>query len=185
MRWLIWLLTAVLVIAGWCDLTDRCEARKGAGSRKMTITSTAFVNGGMIPPKYTADGANVSPPLAFSGVPAGTKTLALICDDPDAPHRTWVHWVLFNLPARVTRLPENVPPLPKLPSGALQGRNDFGKIGYGGPAPPSGTHRYFFKVYAVDTVLSLEPGATKDRLLKAMDGHILAQGELVGRYSRR
>ncbi|MGB9619287.1 MAG: YbhB/YbcL family Raf kinase inhibitor-like protein, partial [Armatimonadota bacterium] len=114
-----------------------------------------------------------------------TKTLALICDDPDAPHRTWVHWVLFNLPARVTRLPENVPPLPKLPSGALQGRNDFGKIGYGGPAPPSGTHRYFFKVYAVDTVLSLEPGATKDRLLKAMDGHILAQGELVGRYSRR
>jgi len=185
MRSLAWVLAAALLIAGICDVADRCEAKKKGGRKKMTITSTAFSDGGMIPPKYTADGANVSPPLAFGGAPAGTKTFALICDDPDAPRGTWVHWVLYNLPAGVTSLPENVPPQPKLASGALQGRNDFGRIGYGGPAPPSGTHRYFFKVYALDCVLKLDPGATKAQLLKAMNGHILAEGQLVGKYSRK
>ena len=151
----------------------------------MTITSTAFTNGGMIPPKYTADGADVSPPLAFANAPAGTKTFALICDDPDAPRGTWVHWVLYNLPVSVKSLPEHVPTQPKLPNGALQGKSDFGKIGYGGPAPPSGTHRYFFKVYALNAELKLGSGATKAQLVKAMNGHILAQGELVGKYSRK
>ncbi len=186
MRWVIWAWAAALVVMGACELADRCEAKKKVPKRaRMTITSTAFTNNGMIPTKYTADGADVSPPLAFSNAPAGTKTFALICDDPDAPGGTWVHWVLYNLPAAVKSLPENVPPQPKHANGALQGKNDFGKIGYGGPAPPSGTHRYFFRVYALDTELKLSSGATKAQLVKAMAGHILAQGELVGKYSRR
>jgi len=185
MRSVMWLLAAALVIAGSCEMADRCEAKKKGGKRKMTITSTAFTNGGMIPPKYTADGADVSPPLAFAGAPSGTKTFALICDDPDAPRGTWVHWVFYNLPVGVKSLPEHVPTQPTLSNGARQGKNDFGKIGYGGPAPPSGTHRYFFKVYALNAELKLDPGATKAQLVKAMNGHILAQGELVGKYSRK
>ncbi|MBM3285482.1 MAG: YbhB/YbcL family Raf kinase inhibitor-like protein [Candidatus Aminicenantes bacterium] len=148
------------------------------------VTSTAFEEGGMIPRKYTCDGEDVSPPLAWTGLPEGAKTLALISDDPDAPMGTWVHWVLFNLPATEKGLPEAVPPDKELKNGAKQGRNDFRRIGYGGPCPPGGTHRYFFKIYALDTVLNLPAGATKADLLKAMEGHVLAQGQLMGKYRR-
>ena len=148
------------------------------------ITSTAFDEGGMIPEKYTCDGIDVSPPLTWTSIPEGTKTLALICDDPDAPMGTWVHWVLFNLPANIIEMPENIPPERELENGAKQGMNDFRKIGYGGPCPPGGTHRYYFKLFALDIELNLEAGATKSQLLEAMEGHILGEGQLMGRYKR-
>jgi Raf kinase inhibitor-like YbhB/YbcL family protein len=159
---------------------------------EITITSTAFTEGGMMPKQYTCDGQNISPPLAWSGMPRNAKTLALICDDPDAPSKTWVHWVLYDLPlingqlgtVSSEELPENVPPQEKLGRGGKQGTNDFKQIGYGGPCPPSGAHRYFFKLYALDAETSLNPGATKDQLLKAMEGHIVAQGQLIGIYKR-
>lgn len=148
------------------------------------VSSEAFEEGGMIPAKYTCDEDDISPPLAWDSVPEGTKTLALICDDPDAPMGTWVHWVLFNLPVDISELPGNVPPERELESGAKQGTNDFGRIGYGGPCPPGGTHRYYFKLYALDAVLDLEAGSRKPQLLEAMEGHLLAKSQLMGRYSR-
>jgi hypothetical protein len=151
---------------------------------EIKITSSAFEEGGLIPAKYTCDGADVSPPLQWDAVPEGTKSVALICDDPDAPMGTWVHWVLFNLPSDAKELAENIPAEETLPNGAKQGVNDFGRIGYGGPCPPGGTHRYFFKIYALDTEVGLEAGADKRQLLKAMEGHILEQGQLVGKYKR-
>jgi len=151
---------------------------------EIKITSSAFEEGGLIPAKYTCDGADVSPPLQWDAVPEGTKSIALICDDPDAPMGTWVHWVLFNLPSDAKELAENIPAEETLPNGAKQGVNDFGRIGYGGPCPPGGTHRYFFKIYALDTEVGLEAGADKRQLLKAMEGHILEQGQLVGKYKR-
>ncbi|HOD35003.1 MAG TPA: YbhB/YbcL family Raf kinase inhibitor-like protein [Syntrophales bacterium] len=150
----------------------------------MKVTSGAFDNGAMIPAKYTCDGDDVSPPLAWSPGPGETKSYALICDDPDAPGGTWVHWVVYNVPAGITELPEDVPPDRKLTSGAIQGVNDFRKIGYGGPCPPGGTHRYFFRVYALGIILPLGPGATKEQVLKAMKGHVLAEGQIMGKYSR-
>jgi Raf kinase inhibitor-like YbhB/YbcL family protein len=151
----------------------------------IALTSTAFPDGETIPKKYTADGANVSPPLQWKGVPQETKSLVLVCEDPDAPRKTWVHWVLFNLSRDVTELPEDVPPQEELSNGAKQGKNDFGKIGYGGPAPPPGKpHRYFFKLYGLDTVVALPAGATKDNVQAAMKAHILAQGQLMGTYGR-
>jgi len=152
---------------------------------EIKMKSLAFVPGGKIPGKYTCDGMDISPPVSWTSGPEGTKTFALICDDPDAPMGTWVHWVLFNLPADITEFRENVPPEKELENGAKQGMNDFRKIGYGGPCPPGGTHRYFFKLYALDTEIHLEAGATKAELLKAMEGHILAEGQLIGRYERR
>jgi Raf kinase inhibitor-like YbhB/YbcL family protein len=149
------------------------------------ITSSAFQDGGLIPAKYTCDGADVSPPLQWDVVPEGTKSIALICDDPDAPMGTFVHWVIFGLPAETRQLAEKVPADKILPSGARQGTSDFGRVGYGGPCPPSGTHRYFFKVYALDTTLDLPAGARKSDLLKAMQGHILGQGQIIGKYKRR
>jgi hypothetical protein len=149
------------------------------------ITSSVFQDGGMIPAKYTCDGADVSPPLQWDTVPEGTKSIALICDDPDAPMGTWVHWVLFNLPADTRELAEDVPPDKTLPTGARQGTSDFGRIGYGGPCPPSGTHRYFFKIYALGAKLDLPAGTRKNDLVKAMQGHILTQGQLIGKYKRR
>jgi len=151
---------------------------------EIKVKSEAFEEGGMIPKKYTCDGEDASPPISWTGVPEGTEALALICDDPDAPVGTWVHWVIFNIPPDTTGLSENIPPERVLESGARQGRNDFGNIGYGGPCPPRGTHRYYFKLYALDKKVDLEPGATKDELLKAMEGHILAEGRLMGRYKR-
>lgn len=150
----------------------------------ITITSTAFIDGGMIPSDCTCDGKNISPPLAWVGVPEGTKSLAIICDDPDAPVGTWVHWVLFNIPATVSELLQNMPPDEVLENGARHGINDFRKFGYGGPCPPGGTHRYYFKLYALDIELTQKAGLTKAELLKAMKDHILAEGQLMGRYKR-
>jgi Raf kinase inhibitor-like YbhB/YbcL family protein len=138
----------------------------------------------MIPSKYTCDGEDISPPLQWDGAPDGTKSIALICDDPDAPMGTFVHWVLYNLPEETKELTENMPADKELPNGTRQGMTDFRKVGYGGPCPPSGTHRYYFKIYALDTRLDLAAGATKSQLLKAMEKHVLAQGELVGKYKR-
>ncbi len=169
------------------EQTTKEQPKTGTtGETKMAIkiTSPAFEEGGMIPKKYTCDGEDVSPPLVWTSVPIGTKSFALICDDPDAPMGTWVHWVLFNLPADTKELSENIPPQKILENGAKQGTNDFRKIGYGGPCPPSGTHRYYFKLYALDTEIDLEAGITKAQLLKAMEGHILAEGQLMGKYKR-
>lgn len=151
---------------------------------KMKLESTAFDANGAIPARYTCDGQDISPPLAWDEPPAETRSLALICDDPDAPGKTWVHWVVYNLPPGTRSLPEKVSPNASLSGGGLQGINDFGNPGYGGPCPPSGTHRYFFKLYALDRVLELPAGATKARLEEAIRGHILAKAELVGRYHR-
>lgn len=151
---------------------------------ELKLTSVAFQQGQPIPRQYTCDGINVSPPLEWSGTPKSAKTIAIIADDPDAPAGTWVHWVLYNLPADNIGVVENVPSTETLKAGASQGKNDFGKIGYGGPCPPSGTHRYFFKVYALDSEVPLTAGATKADLEKAMAGHIVLQGQLMGTYRR-
>jgi len=157
---------------------------KGGVVMKIRVESSVFTEGGLIPRKYACDGADISPPLSWSGIPEGSKSLAIIADDPDAPAGTWVHWVVYNLPTDLIGLPENIPKQKTLTSGGAQGTTDFRKVGYGGPCPPSGTHRYFFKVYALDALLDLDAGATKKELLKAMEGHIIAQGEVVGKYKR-
>lgn len=147
------------------------------------ISTKAFRSGGPIPRKYTCDGPDASPPLAWNDPPAGTQCLALIVDDPDAPAGTWVHWVLYDIPPQTRELPEGVPKDRQLPSGACQGRNDFGKVGYNGPCPPRGAlHRYFFKLYALDSKTNLQPLASKRDLEHVMKGHILAQAELIGKY---
>lgn len=154
----------------------------------LILTTTAFTAGGGIPTKYTCDGADVSPALAWSGAPPGTAAFALIADDPDAPAGTWVHWVLFNLPGTLTGLPEGVAKTdaPAEAGGALQGRNDFRRIGYGGPCPPPGKpHRYFFKLYALGAALPLKAGATKQDVERAMRGHVLAESSLMGTYARQ
>jgi len=151
---------------------------------ELKLTSSAFKEGEAIPRGYTCDGANVSPPLEWTGVPTTAKTLAIIADDPDAPAGTWVHWVVYNLPAEGLGLIENTPQTETLNGGGLQGKNDFGKIGYGGPCPPSGTHRYFFKIYVLDGELALKSGATKAEVEKAMEGHIIGQAQLMGTFRR-
>jgi Raf kinase inhibitor-like YbhB/YbcL family protein len=169
-----------------CKNSRQTESQtEGAKKMEIKITSSAFKEGDMIPAKYTCDGADISPPLQWDSVPEGTVSIALISDDPDAPMGTWVHWVLFNLPGATTSLAENVPPDKTLANGARQGTNDFRKIGYGGPCPPGGTHRYYFKIYALDAQLDLQAGANKKELLRAMQGHILAEGQLMGRYKRQ
>ena len=150
----------------------------------LVITSSAFSEGQAIPERYTCDGPDVSPDLAWSGVPEAAGSLALICDDPDAPMGTWVHWVLFNIPVEAEGLPAEISPDATLENGACHGINDFRKLGYGGPCPPGGTHRYFFKLYALDAMLELDSGITKSALLGAMEGHVLAEGQLMGTYSR-
>lgn len=161
-------------------------AAENSGNRTMQLTSTAFAEGQPIAAKYTCDGENVSPPLKWTGAPAGTKTLALIADDPDAPMGTWVHWVVYDLPAAVTDLPEALPKGQYIPGGAKQGLNDFKHLGYGGPCPPPGNpHRYFFKLYAVDRLLDLKPGATKKEIERAIEKHTLAQGQLMCTYKRK
>ncbi|MDA2933605.1 YbhB/YbcL family Raf kinase inhibitor-like protein [Acidobacteria bacterium AH-259-D05] len=149
------------------------------------LTSTSFNAGEHIPRKYSCDGEDVSPPLTWSDAPKGTESLALIVDDPDAPVGTWVHWVLYNLPAKIHALPEGISPDAELADGGRHGTNSWGRLGYGGPCPPGGTHRYFFKLYALDMVLDLAVGSDKEQLLKAMEGHTLAQTELMGRYRRQ
>ncbi len=146
----------------------------------LSLSSPAFRHNEHIPQKFTCDGADVSPQLLIGNVPAGTKSLALIVDDPDAPRGTWVHWVVWNISPDMKELKEGV-----VPSGAHQGMNDFRQIEYGGPCPPSGTHRYFFKLYALDTVLSLGANSSKANLERAMQGHTLAKAELIGLYARK
>lgn len=170
---------ARLVVIGFAALLI------SAGGMNMELKSQVFQAGGMIPPQYTCDGPDISPPLSWSDPPAGTISFALISDDPDAPMGTWVHWVLWNIPASARALDENLPKTASLANGAKQGTTDFHRVGYGGPCPPSGTHRYFFKLYALDTTLDLPSGTTKKDLEKAIHGHILAQTELMGTYRRR
>jgi Raf kinase inhibitor-like YbhB/YbcL family protein len=161
------------------------EVQDDTGETKMPfyLTSTAFENGATIPRKFTCDGPDVSPALSWTEPPAGTKGLAIIVDDPDAPSGMWVHWVLYDLPTGTRELREAVPKDRELPGGARQGRNDFGKIGYNGPCPPKGRlHRYFFKLYAVDVRPNLKAGASKSDLERAIKGHILAQAEIIGRF---
>ena len=143
----------------------------------MKITSSAFGHNASIPTRFTCQGEDINPPLTISGIPEGTKTMALIVDDPDAPAKTWIHWVVFNIPPMAEIAQDNIP--------GTQGYNDFGRNDYGGPCPPSGTHRYFFKIYALDTELSLKEGSTKQQLLMAMDGHLLGQAELIGLYKKK
>ena len=151
----------------------------------LKITSSAFEPNGVIPEKYSCEGEDISPPLRWSDPPPGTKGFALVSDDPDAPGGTWVHWVMYDLPADARELGEGFPKNETLPDGTKQGMTDFRRVGYGGPCPPPGSfHRYFFKLYALDTALNLPPRQTKQQLLKAMEGHILSQGELIGRYRR-
>jgi Raf kinase inhibitor-like YbhB/YbcL family protein len=144
------------------------------------ISSNAFENNGGIPLKFTCDGMDINPPLAIQGVPAGAKSLALIVDDPDAPRGMWVHWVVWNIDPKITDIRED-----SVPKGALQGMNDFRKHDYGGPCPPSGTHRYFFKLYALDTQLNIGPNSEKTSLEKAMQGHIISQAQIMGTYKRK
>jgi Raf kinase inhibitor-like YbhB/YbcL family protein len=150
------------------------------------LTSSGFSEGATIPAKYTCDGEDASPPLRWASLPVGTHSLALIADDPDAQGGTWVHWVIYGIPASLSELPEGLPKTETAANGARQGTNDFRRIGYGGPCPPRGApHRYFFKLYALGSDIQLEPGATKQALLDAMQGHILAERQLMGKCQRR
>lgn len=152
---------------------------------KLTITSPAFEDGKRIPVKFTCQGDDVSPPLKWSAAEVGAKSYALICDDPDAPGGTWVHWVIYNIPASARGLGEHVPSKDMLPDGSLQGVNDFKRVGYGGPCPPPGRpHRYSFRLYALDMVLSLKPRASKAELLRAMESHVLAEAQHMGTFQR-
>jgi len=196
---------ALLVAVGWCQVAARSAPgsadhdrpvgqepttrKAGETAMKITLESPAFAPGKPVPKRYTGEGEDISPPLKWSGVPKEAKELALICDDPDAPRpEPWVHWVIYKLPANLTELPENVSKQasPARPAGAVQGKNSWGKIGYGGPMPPPGhgVHHYHFKLYALDAVLDLPPGLTKDDLLKKIRPHIIAEGELIGTYQR-
>ena len=179
------LIFCVTVLAG-CDSGDQSSGSNDAGSNPagdLALHSPSFDDGGMMPEKHAYRQQNLSPSLQWSNVPDSAKSLALICDDPDAPNKTWVHWVIYNIPASAGGLEEGVAKdaTPSQPSGSVQGTNDFGNVGYDGPAPPSGTHRYFFKLYALD-VADLQPGLDKQGLLDAMEGHIVAEARLMGRY---
>jgi Raf kinase inhibitor-like YbhB/YbcL family protein len=151
----------------------------------LELESTAFAPGKSIPARYTCDGEDISPPLQWNDPPPGTQSLALIVDDPDAPAGAWVHWVLYNIPAKSRALQEDISADAELPDSSRHGKNSWGRLGYGGPCPPGGTHRYVFKLYALDTRLNLASGATKKQVLQAMRGHILAQAEMMGMYARR
>ncbi len=172
------MLLTVLLLSMLMAMPGRAkEAKK---MKELTITSSAFADGKAIPARYACDGPDISPPLAFGAVPDGTRSLALIVDDPDAPVGTWVHWVMWNVPADVHAVGEG-----SVPAGAKQGVNDFRRNSYGGPCPPSGTHRYYFRLYALDTTLDLAPSTDRGALEKAMKGHIIAHGQLMGTYRRR
>ncbi|ODN31168.1 YbhB/YbcL family Raf kinase inhibitor-like protein [Fervidobacterium thailandense] len=166
-----------------------CKGRTTKGGAGMLTVKAPFENNAVMPVEYTCDGRNVSPELKISGIPSNAKSVAVICDDPDAPIGTFVHWVLWNVPvsgSEVT-IPGGMPKTATLSNGARQGLNDFGRIGYDGPCPPKGhgTHHYHFKVYALDTLLNMEGNVKKKELEKAMEGHILAKGEIVGLYARK
>jgi Raf kinase inhibitor-like YbhB/YbcL family protein len=176
----------------FCACATSEETITAEEQKRMTITlrSSAFVEGGMIPKQFTCDGKGVSPPLSWSNVPKEAQSLALICQDPDAPLGTFSHWVLYHVPLGVSELSEAIPADGEVvlegagTTRARQGKNDFDKIGYGGPCPPRGTHRYQFRLYALDDLPALEPGVIRVDLLKLMKGHILAEGQLTGKYAR-
>ncbi|MFH0765263.1 MAG: YbhB/YbcL family Raf kinase inhibitor-like protein [Calditrichota bacterium] len=156
-----------------------------AGSKVLEITSSAFENGGLIPVVYTCDGEDVSPPLNWGDPPPGTAVFALVCDDPDAPVGVWTHWLIYNIPRASRGLPEELAPELEQADGTRQGRNDFNRIGYGGPCPPSGqAHRYYFKLYALSSPLDLPGGASRAHILSAMEGLVLAEGQLMGKFGR-
>ena len=180
-RWpIVWVVAVVLLLSACAGDAPDLPAQ----GMSVPLESSAFADGEIIPVRHTCDGEDLSPPLAWGELPAGTLSLALVVDDPDAPVGTWVHWVLFNLPADTHSLPEGLPAEEAVASG-LQGINGWKELGYGGPCPPQGsTHRYFFKLYALDTALDLEAGISKAEVEKAMAGRILGQGQLVGRYGR-
>jgi len=185
----VMLFVALCVSAGSCRSAGKSRKESGRMEKSkietITVTSSAFLEGEMIPTKYTCDGPDLSPPLAWSKVPRGTASLALICEDPDAPRGIWVHWVVWGLPADSTSLPEAVTTDRILSTDARQGKNDFGKFGYGGPCPPPGKpHRYYYRLYALDHKIPLDPGATRKDLLAAMEGHVIGEGALMGRYGR-
>jgi Raf kinase inhibitor-like YbhB/YbcL family protein len=181
---LLWT-TLVLLLPACSGEEVSSTADEGEVSMTIELSSPAFAQGETIPEKYTCDGEDISPPLQWQNVPEGARSLALIVDDPDAPRGDWVHWLLYNIPETAGELPENVAPAESVPGGGSQGSSSWSRVGYGGPCPPGGTHRYFFKLYALDTELDLDAGATKEALLAAMEGHILGQGELMGTYARR
>ena len=178
--------TACLMVVVFCGAAG-CREKKGAAPMAMTLVSSAFEHGKPILKKHTADGANVSPPLTWSNAPDGTESFVLICDDADAPGgEPWVHWVVYNIPGAASSLSEAVPPIEEvdsIPSGQM-GSNSWPTVGWRGPAPPSGTHRYFFRLYALDTRLELPGGADKRTVLDAAEGHVLATAELMGTYAR-
>ena len=152
---------------------------------KFSLTSPSFIDGGTIPAQYTCQGADISPPLQWTNQPAGTRSFALVVDDPDAPNGTWVHWVAYDIPDAVHEFPEDIPKQDKLPKGGVQGVNDFKRVGYGGPCPPPGApHRYYFRLYALDSALNLKPRMSKAQLLEAVQGHSLGEATLMGRFSR-
>ena len=166
------------------ELQPTAEQPSPTDGPDFKLLSSAFVQGDPIPAAFSCDGENISPRLTWTHPPNGLLSFALILDDPDAPVGTWVHWVLFNIPAEARSLPESIGPDPMLANGAVHGSNSWNSIGYGGPCPPGGEHRYFFKLYALDSDLELEVGATKEQVLAAMEGHILGQTDLMGTYSR-
>jgi Raf kinase inhibitor-like YbhB/YbcL family protein len=175
--WSVALLLAIAALPGCRDLIARGQT--------MNLTSTSFQDGSQIPAKYTCSGAGITPQLAWSAPPAKVMSFSLIVTDPDAPGRTFTHWVLYDLPAETRALPEGLPALGQLPNGARQGRNDFGEIGYGGPCPPPGSpHHYIFTLYALDAKLNLPEGATRAQVEAAMKGHMLASGRLIGLFQR-
>ncbi|MEO8355089.1 MAG: YbhB/YbcL family Raf kinase inhibitor-like protein [Chloroflexota bacterium] len=176
----------VLLIILISSCTSSATPAMEEATMAMELKSDAFTSGQSIPAKYTCSAKNVSPALSWSDPPAGTQSFALIVDDPDAPMGTWIHWVLFNIPASMRSLQEDLPITGKNvdPNAMYVGRNSSGNTRYDGPCPPSGTHRYYFKLYALDTVIGLLPGASKEELLGEMKGHILAQGELMGTFSK-
>jgi Raf kinase inhibitor-like YbhB/YbcL family protein len=158
----------------------------GATTSAISLTSTAFEDGGSIPYLYTCEGDDISPPLQWSGAPVSTRTYAMVCEDPDAPRGTWIHWVLYNIPGDAVELTKAVPTLPEIPSGARHGRNTARDMAYAGPCPPPGKpHRYYFRLYALDISLNLPPGATQAELELAMNQHVVAQGTLMGTYQHR
>jgi hypothetical protein len=180
------LLSVVGLVGSLADISGAAPIEPAKEkTMSIQITSSAFAEGQPIPDKYTCQGKDISPPLHWTNTPPNTKSLALVADDPDAPMGTWVHWVLYDLPPATTQLLEDTPRTQSLSDGARQGLNDFRRWGYGGPCPPPGKpHRYYFKLYALDIVLGLKPGATKKDVERAMEKHILGQGQLMGTYKR-
>jgi len=174
-----------LLVVSMLLVTVSCRSASKSGSAPLIISSPSFETGETIPPRQTCIGEDVSPPLNWTGGLDKVVSYAIICEDPDAPGGTWIHWVIFDIPMQTTSLPEGVSDTPQLEDGSKQGINDFKKLGYGGPCPPPGKpHRYYFRLYGLDQLTGLEPGSTADELKDRMRGHIVAQGELMGVFGR-